>query len=191
MPREKDFDQATVVKKCIDLFASHGYSATGIQEIVQKTGINRSSLYSTFKGKDELFLTCIRKVMLDEVGQLEGMQKKGMSAIKIVDAYLSMVTKDQPAFHLLKFASAEFKLLDRKTQTAVNAHYQWKYAFFEVIFKHAQKSGKLSKKIEAKDMVALLEMMVQGIQNMSPLANADKTYKKSLPEFSRLIQKKK
>jgi hypothetical protein len=34
-------------------------------------------------------------------------------------------------------------------------------------------------------------MMVQGVQNLSPLANADKLYKNSLAQFSILIQKKK
>lgn len=191
MPREKDFDQETVVKKCISLFANKGYSATGIQEIVDATGINRSSLYSTFKGKDELFLTCLKKVMQEEVTTLEAMHKKNTSAIKFLDAYLEMVTKDQPAYHLLKYANAEFKLLNRKTQAVVNIHYSWKHAFFTEILKSAQKDGKLTKKIDAKDMVGLLELIVQGIQNISPLANADKVYKKSVAQFSTLIQKKK
>lgn len=191
MPREKDFNQQAVVNKCITLFASKGYSATGIQEIVETTGINRSSLYSTFKGKDELFLTCVKQVMQEEVKALEAMQKKGMAAIKLVESYLDMVIKDKPAYHLLKYANAEFKLLDKKTQAAVNAHYQWKYSFFDSILKPAQKSGKLSKKIDSKDMVALMELMVQGIQNVSSLANAEKVYKKAVSQFSKLIQKKK
>lgn len=191
MPREKDFDQQMVVKKCINLFANKGYSATGIQEIVEATNINRSSLYSTFKGKDELFLTCLKKVMLDEVTILEALQKKGHSATKLLDAYLELVIKDKPGFHLLKYANAEFNLLNKKTQALVNIHYQWKYTFFEGIIKLAQKDDKLTKKIDAKDMVGLLELIVQGIQNVAPLANAEKIYKKSVLQFSTLIKKKK
>ena len=191
MPREKDFDQQTVIKKCINLFANNGYSATGIQEIVDATGINRSSLYSTFKGKDELFLTCLKKVMGEEVASLESVHKKNTSGIKFLDAYLEMVSKDQPTYHLFKYANAEFKLLNKKTQNAVNAHYSWKHSFIAEILKSAQKDGKLTKKIDSKDMVSLLELIVQGLQNISPLANADKVYKKSVAQFSTLIQKKK
>lgn len=191
MPRDKDFDQQTVVKKCINLFASKGYSATGIQEIVEITGINRSSLYSTFKGKDELFLTCLKKVMLEEVIALEAMQKKDISAIKLLTAYLKMVIKDKPAYHLLKYANVEFKLLDKKTQSALNVHYQWKYAFFEYIIESGQKAGKFTQKIDSKNMVALLELMVQGTQTISLLVNADKIYKKSVLPFLKLIRKKK
>ncbi len=191
MPREKDFDQVQVIKVCTTLFAKNGYSATGIQEIVDTTGINRSSLYATFKGKDELFLTCLTKVLLEEKNSLLELEKKGTSAIKLLDVYLADMIKDKTSSHLLKFANAEFKLLNKKTQTSLNTHYQWKYSFFLNTLQAGQKAGKLSKKIDAKDMVALLEMMVQGVQNLSPLANADKLYKNSLAQFSTLIQKKK
>jgi TetR/AcrR family transcriptional repressor of nem operon len=191
MPREKDFDQASVLKKCTALFAANGYSATGIQEIVNTTGINRSSLYSTFKGKEELFLSCLKNVMQEESALLEDLEKKGHSATKLIDAYILLVIKDKPGYHLLKFANAEFKLLNKKTQTVLNNHYQWRFNFFERLLQHAQKADKLTKKIEVKDMVALLELMVQGIQNLSPLALADKSYKKSILQFSAMIHKKK
>jgi hypothetical protein len=128
---------------------------------------------------------------LEEKNSLLELEKKGTSTIKLLDAYLVDMIKDKPASHLLKFANAEFKLLNKKTQATLNTHYQWKYSFFLNVVQSGQKDGKLSKKIEAKDMVALLEMMVQGVQNLSPLANADKLYKNSLAQFSILIQKKK
>jgi TetR/AcrR family transcriptional repressor of nem operon len=191
MPREKDFKQADVLKKCSHLFASHGYSATGIQQIVDTTGINRSSLYATFKGKDALFLTCLQQAMAEDVAVLEGFVKKEMSAVKLTEAYLQVVVKDLPNYHLLKFANAEFKLLNKKTQSILNAHYAWKFSFFEGIFKTAQKSGKLTKKISASDLAALLELVVQGVQLVSPLTGSDKVYKQAALRFTELIQKKK
>jgi TetR/AcrR family transcriptional repressor of nem operon len=190
MPREKDFKQADVLKKCAHLFASHGYSATGIQQIVDKTGINRSSLYATFKGKDALFLTCLQNAMAEDVAVLEGFVKKDYSAVKLTEAYLDVIVKDLPGYHLLKFANAEFKLLNKKTQTLLNAHYTWKFNFFEGLFKTAQKSGKLTKKISAHQMAALLELVVLGVQQVSPLTAADKVYKQAALEFTELIQKK-
>lgn len=191
MPREKDFDQATVIKKCTQLFATNGYSATGIQEIVEATGINRSSLYATFKGKDELFLTCLKKAMLDEVGLLEGLQKKGPGANKLIDAYLAIVVKDEPVNHLFKFVNAEFRLFNKKTQTAINSHYKWRYSFLSTIIQDGQKEGKITRKLDAKDLVVMLELIMQGIRSLSSLADAEKLYKRSALEFSSLIKKKK
>ncbi len=191
MPREKDFDQATVIKKCIQLFATNGYSATGIQEIVEATGINRSSLYSTFKGKDELFLTCLKKAMLDEAALLEGIQKKEHGANKLLDAYLAIVVKDEPINHLFKFVNAEFKLLNKKTQAVINSHYKWRYNFLMAVIQEGQKEGKITKKLDAKDLVVMLELITQGIRSISSLADAEKLYKRSALEFSSLIKKKK
>ncbi len=190
MPREKDFNQSTVIKKCTFLFANNGYSATGIQEIVESTGINRSSLYSTFKGKDELFLTCLDVASKEEISALNEMNKK-FTGLKFVDSYLVSAIKSQTQSHLFKFASAEFKLLNKKTQSFVNAHYRWRYHFLLSIVQEGQKTEKISKKLEAKDIVVMLELITQGIQNLSSLADAEKLYKKSVLRFSSLIKKKK
>jgi TetR/AcrR family transcriptional repressor of nem operon len=190
MPREKDFNQNDVVKKCTQLFAKNGYSATGIQEIVDATGINRSSLYATFKGKDELFLSCIDKAAKEEMALLSALQKKGVG-LKFIDSYLLATTKDQPVFHLFKFANAEFKLLNRKTQNFINTHYRWKFNFLLDLIQQGQKSGKITKKTQAKDIVALMELVIQGIQNLSPSADSEKVYKKSVLVFSSLFKKKK
>jgi TetR/AcrR family transcriptional regulator, transcriptional repressor for nem operon len=190
MPREKDFDQNEVVRKCTLLFSKNGYSATGIQEIVDATKINRSSLYATFKGKDELFLSCLDKAAKDEIALLTGLQKKS-EGLKFLDGYLLAVTKDPSFLHLFKFATAEFKLLNRKTQNYINKHYQWKYQFLLKMIQGAQKSGKISGKTNAKDIVALMEMIIMGIQNLSPTADGTRLYKKSALQFSSLIKKKK
>ena len=191
MAREKVFNQDTVVKKCIDLFAKNGYGSTGIQEIVNTTGINRSSLYATFKGKEELFFTCIKKVIQDDIAAMEVLFKKNKSPVKFLNAYLGIVTKEKPAYHLLKHANAEFLLLNKKTQSAINTHYQWKIVFIGSILNHGQKIGKFTKKIESKDITAILELIVHSIALISPLANSEKMYKKSITQFSMLIQKKK
>lgn len=189
MPREKDFNQNEVVRKCTILFAKNGYSATGIQEIVDATKINRSSLYSTFKGKDELFLSCVDRSAKDEINLMQTLHKKA-TGLKFIDGYLAAVTKDQAMFHLFKFATAEFKLLNKKTKAYINNHLRWKYNFLLTIIQEGQRSGKITRKTEAKDIVGMMELIVQGIQNLSSSADAEKIYKKSAQQFSSVIKKK-
>lgn len=43
------------------LFWRQGAATTGIQDIVTATGLNRSSLYATFGGKQELYLAALRR----------------------------------------------------------------------------------------------------------------------------------
>jgi TetR/AcrR family transcriptional repressor of nem operon len=61
MPWEKQFDIDEVLDKAMQAFWSRGYEATSMQALVERTGINRGSLYSTYRDKHALFLAALRK----------------------------------------------------------------------------------------------------------------------------------
>jgi AcrR family transcriptional regulator len=61
MPDVKHFDPDVVLDSVMGLFWRQGEASTGIQDIVTATGLNRSSLYSTFGGKRELYLAALRR----------------------------------------------------------------------------------------------------------------------------------
>jgi TetR/AcrR family transcriptional repressor of nem operon len=60
MPWEKQFDVDQVLDKAMQAFWSRGYEATSMQDLVERTGINRGSLYSTYRDKHALFLAALR-----------------------------------------------------------------------------------------------------------------------------------
>jgi len=55
VPRCKQFDEADVLRKAMELFWKKGFHATSIQDLVTHLGINRASLYDTYGGKNVLF----------------------------------------------------------------------------------------------------------------------------------------
>lgn len=67
MARHKEFDREEVLDRAMGLFWEKGYEATSVQDLVDRTGIGRGSLYSTFGGKHELFLAS-----LDRYGRSRG-----------------------------------------------------------------------------------------------------------------------
>ncbi|SDF44244.1 transcriptional regulator, TetR family [Limimonas halophila] len=60
MPWNKRFDQQEVLERALDTFWAQGYTATSIQDLVDRMGINRASLYDTFGDKQDLFLAALR-----------------------------------------------------------------------------------------------------------------------------------
>ncbi len=64
MPWERQFNRGEALDKAMQVFWSRGYAATSIQDLVDRMGINRGSLYSTFGDKHELFLAAL--CMFDE-----------------------------------------------------------------------------------------------------------------------------
>ncbi|MFA6954414.1 MAG: TetR/AcrR family transcriptional regulator [Thermoanaerobaculia bacterium] len=60
MPWEKQFDVNEVLDKAMQVFWHRGYGATSVQDLVKETGINRGSLYATYRDKHALFLASLR-----------------------------------------------------------------------------------------------------------------------------------
>jgi AcrR family transcriptional regulator len=61
MPDTKHFDPDAVLDTVVRLFWRRGVARTGIQDVVNATGLNRSSLYATFGGKQELYLAALER----------------------------------------------------------------------------------------------------------------------------------
>ncbi|MFE9042569.1 TetR/AcrR family transcriptional regulator [Streptomyces sp. NPDC007818] len=61
MPDVKHFDPDAALEQAMRVFWQRGAAATGIQDIVTATGLNRSSLYGSFGNKRELYLAALRR----------------------------------------------------------------------------------------------------------------------------------
>ncbi|AOR32997.1 TetR family transcriptional regulator [Streptomyces fodineus] len=59
----KHFDPDAALETVERLFWRQGVASTGIQDVVTATGLNRSSLYATFGGKQELYLAALRRYL--------------------------------------------------------------------------------------------------------------------------------
>ena len=59
MARTRDFDRDIVLDRAMRVFWRNGYEATSIHDLVAATGISRSSMYTTFGGKEDLFLAAV------------------------------------------------------------------------------------------------------------------------------------
>ncbi|MEU6038595.1 TetR/AcrR family transcriptional regulator [Actinomadura sp. NPDC047616] len=61
MPDVKHFDPDTVLDQVVRLFWERGAATAGIAEVVNATGLSRSSLYATFGGKRDLYAAALRR----------------------------------------------------------------------------------------------------------------------------------
>lgn len=61
MPRTEDFNRDEVLDKAKNSFWLKGYNGTSMQDLVDATGLNRSSIYNSFGSKMELFQESLRR----------------------------------------------------------------------------------------------------------------------------------
>ena len=59
MPRTKSFDEVETLDKAKEVFWQNGYNGTPPQDILEGTGLSRSSLYDTYGDKRTLFIKAL------------------------------------------------------------------------------------------------------------------------------------
>ena len=70
--RPREFDEEEVLSALVELFWDRGFEAASLNEIVDATGLNKSSLYNAFGSKEAVFARAldkyleVRKSVLDE-----------------------------------------------------------------------------------------------------------------------------
>lgn len=66
MGRKKNFEREDVLTKSLNVFMKKGFADTSVQDLEKATGVNKSGLYSEFKGKEDLF-ACALKQYIEKV----------------------------------------------------------------------------------------------------------------------------
>ena len=86
MGRPREFDRGEALLKAVDVFWEKGFEATSIQDLVDRMGIHRASLYDTYGNKHKLFTeamsryTAIESHAFSEPLAAEGSVKDVLSA---------------------------------------------------------------------------------------------------------------
>lgn len=62
--RTKEFETDEIADAAMQVFWRRGYTATSVQDLVDGTGLSRSSLYSTFQNKQGLYQTALQRYEL-------------------------------------------------------------------------------------------------------------------------------
>lgn len=79
MPKSVLYDEAEVIHRVTNLFWEKGYHATSMQDIVDVSGLNRSSLYNSFGDKYRLFEVCLHNYQGEQTKITNKLINKGKS----------------------------------------------------------------------------------------------------------------
>lgn len=60
MARTREFDEDVALDRALEVFWSAGYKAASLEQLLDATGLSRSSLYQTFGNKRRLLMACLR-----------------------------------------------------------------------------------------------------------------------------------
>ena len=89
--RPREFDDDAVLEALIQLFWQQGYEATSMSDIVEATGLSKSSLYNTFGSKDELFERALNRYVDQRSAMLTDAVANGTQGLADVEAFFDLV----------------------------------------------------------------------------------------------------
>ena len=92
--RVKEFDPEKVTESAMDVFWRKGFAATSIQDLVEETGLSRSSLYSTFKNKEELYQKALHHYQIKTKANIELLSSSG-SVKYLISQLLFQIVEDE------------------------------------------------------------------------------------------------
>ena len=88
-PREFDIDE--VLDRVVELFWVQGFEATSMSDIVEMTGLNKSSLYNAFGSKEQLFQTALDRYTAIRERMLHEALRDGSAGLADIMTFLDMV----------------------------------------------------------------------------------------------------
>ena len=169
MPRVKTFNPDTALETAMQLFWKQGYHATSMDDLVDTMGINRSSIYSTYGGKQELFNKALEHYSATTHQNLQNYfasQKDVRQAIRKLfrSAIKTITTNPKNRGCLVLNTTAELIPGDAATRDIVVTNRVDMRAVYQNALKEGVKRGEIRKDADIKTVALMLFTLLNGMQ---------------------------
>jgi TetR/AcrR family transcriptional repressor of nem operon len=172
MPRAKEFDPDEVLEQAMELFWENGFEATSAQDLVDRTGLNRSSLYNTFGSKQELYLRALDHYRRQGDGAFDHLLDQFDSARAAIRHLLdegAPDADDDTRGCFLASATVERAHCDADTRERVRASFSQMRDGFEALVEHGQSRGEFPADCDPTAIAHFLASTYYGMQTMARL----------------------
>jgi len=92
MARNREFDTDAVLDSATDLFWDKGFNGVSTQELINRFGISKSSMYGAFGDKMQLFITVLERYSFHATTNLENRLQGAVNVKKEIIAILNNIT---------------------------------------------------------------------------------------------------
>jgi TetR/AcrR family transcriptional repressor of nem operon len=169
MPKAKYFDTDAALEKAMELFWKKGYNGTSINDLVDATGLSRSSLYDTYHDKHQLFMASLAryqatqgKAFADELNKHHSSKKKIETIFR---ATLAAILKDPYGKGCFMVNSAtEMVNQDKEIAGFATKDFEGMETLFLSLIKQGQEKGEIAKHHKPKALAHYLFSSYLGLR---------------------------
>jgi TetR/AcrR family transcriptional regulator, transcriptional repressor for nem operon len=177
MSRRKEFDREEVLLKAMMVFRDKGYAATSMQDLVRRMGINRFSLYQTFKSKHELFVQALHAYYENVAMPFFARLRDSDQGLRVLETtLLKMVSRiktgESPNGCLLCNTMAELGAKTDKRTAAILARYLTRVENdFHAALVRAKARREISVDVNARERAKVLVAYSTGLLSLAKVLN--------------------
>lgn len=176
MPKSVSFDRKEVLEKVTKLFWKKGFHATSMQDLVDATGLNRSSLYNSFGDKHQLFETALSHYESWQSQTLLNSMEQGISPLESVRLFfltiVNNIKNDQDHKGcLISNCTTELANSDQKVQQLLINNKEAMVTIFERKVIAAQETGQIDSASDSHLLALYLYSNLQGLHVTALLMN--------------------
>ena len=172
MSRPKAFDPDVALDRAAELFRRKGYAATSVGDLVQQTGLSRSSLYDTFGDKHALFLAALDRYRVRGFSHLTDTLSASLSPIAGLRAYFDALAADCACIEQGRYgclavnAAAECAATDAETADRSTQSWADLTQAFAALARRAQDAGEIEPDRNAEAIGHFLGNAVYGLRGL-------------------------
>ncbi|MDQ8185839.1 TetR/AcrR family transcriptional regulator [Pelagicoccus sp. SDUM812002] len=171
MARKQEFNTDEALHHALGAFWNKGYEATSLADLLQATGLSKSSLYNVFGCKRELFLSAFDAYRKERGSDMIEMLSSG-TAREGIERFFRKIVMDaaSPDFHrgcMSINQAVEMAPRDPEVRDRVTQDFQAIEDLLTGAIDRAQTDGSISSRRTARDLAKLLVLSFPGLQVMT------------------------
>ena len=168
MPKSVLFDKEEVIDKVTDLFWRKGYNGTSMQDLVDVTGLNRSSIYNTFGDKFQLFEESLKHYQYTQNQFLRKSFSEAQSPKQAIMSLFRGISDDIKAGNqkgcMITSCTSELGGEDQKITNFLIENKERVVASFSALIEGAQQLGEIPEDKNPKTLALYLFSSLQGLR---------------------------
>jgi TetR/AcrR family transcriptional repressor of nem operon len=170
MARPQAFNTIDALHQAMSVFWRKGYEATSLTDLMEATGLSKSSLYGTFGGKRELFLTAYDAYRAERAKEMDAILKTE-PARQAIATFFRRIIADARAHEFTNGCmstnqAVELAPHDPEVRGRVETDFQLIEDAFARTIKRGQTEGSIANARSARELASLLVVAFPGFQVM-------------------------
>lgn len=167
MPKSETFDREDVLEKVTQTFWDKGFHGTSMQDVVNTTRLNRSSIYNSFGDKFGLFMEAVKRYQKLQLGKIDSLILSGGTPKEAIEQLFYGNIDDKGCF--LINCTTELSSSDKNISNLLSDHKETLTGILKSLISEAQEKGEISEEKDPSALALYLFSSLQGFRVTSML----------------------